>query len=116
MGKPVRGLPVPEVCPRKGGEIVPIKWNALKVAEAVDEVEALIDEAEPILAEAEQKARQSRGIPNLPEYMQERFGRLIFTIERRENIRLAIANVRKNIPEGAVRAERERGSQQGLGL
>ena len=95
---------------------MPIRWSTLKVAEAVDEIEALLNEAEPILAEAEQQARQSRGIPNLPEYMQERLGRLIFTIERRENIRLAIANVRKNIPEGAVEAERERGSQQGLGL
>lgn len=95
---------------------MPIRWSALKVAEAVDEVEALIDEAEPILAQAEQKARQARGIGNLPEYMQERFSRLVFTIERRHDIRLAIANVRKNIPEGAVEAERERGSQQGLEL
>jgi len=116
ISKPIRGLPVPEVCPEKGGEIVPIRWSALKVADAVDEVEALIDEAEPILAEAEQKARQSRGIPNLPEYMLWRLGRLKFTIERRQDIRLAIANIRKTIPEGAVGAEQERGSQQGLRL
>jgi hypothetical protein len=103
-----------KVCPRKGGEIVPIRWSALKVAEAMDEVETLLNEAEPILAKAEQKASQARDIPNLPEYMQERFGRLILTIERRQDIRLAIDNVRTNIPEGAVEAEQERGSQLSL--
>jgi hypothetical protein len=76
----------------------------------------LVNEAEPILAQAEQKARQARDILNLPGYVDDRLSRLIFTIERRQDIRLAIANVRKSIPEGAVKAERERGSQQGLGL
>jgi hypothetical protein len=105
-----------KVCPEKGGEIVSIRWSALKVAEAMDEVEALLNEAEPILAEAEQKASQARDTPNLPEYTQERLGRLRFTIEHRQALRLAIANVRKSIPEGAVEAEQERGNQQGLEL
>jgi len=46
---------------------VAIRWSALQVAEAMDEVEALINEAEPILAEAEQRGRQAKGIRNLPE-------------------------------------------------
>jgi hypothetical protein len=95
---------------------MPIRWSALEVVEAMHEVEALINQAEPFLAEAAEKARQAKGIQNLPEYMQQRLGRLIFTIDRRQDIRLAIANTRKTLPEGAVEAERKRGPQQQLSL
>lgn len=93
---------------------MPIRWSAVQVAEAMDEIEALIDEAEPFLAEAEKKAGQVRGIRNLPEYMMDRLGRLKFTIERRRDIRLTIARVREEIPQGAVEAERNRGEQFSL--
>lgn len=93
-----------------------IRWSAVQVAEAMDEIEALINEAEPFLAEAEQKARQAKGIRNLPEYMQQRLGRLIFTIERRQGIRGAINNIRKEVPQGAVEAEHRRGPQQQFSL
>ena len=93
-----------------------IRWSALEVAEVMNEVEALINQAEPFLAEAEEKAKQAKEIRNLPEYMMEHLGRLIFTIERRQDIRLAIANTRKTLPEGAVEAERKRGPQQQLSL
>ena len=95
---------------------MPIRWSAVQVAEAMDEVEALINQAEPFLAEAEEKARQAKGIWNLPEYMGERLGRLKFTIERRQDIRLAIARIREDIPQGALEAERNRGPQQQLSL
>jgi len=95
---------------------VAIRWSALQVAEAMDEVEALINEAEPFLAEAEQRARQAQGIRNLPEYMQQRLGRLIFTIDRRQDMRGAIGHVRTSIPEGALEAERNRGPQQQFSL
>ena len=48
---------------------MPIRWSAVSVAEAMDEIEALINQAEPFLAEAEEKAGQAKGIRNLPEYM-----------------------------------------------
>ena len=96
---------------------MPIKWSAVKVSEAMDEVQQQLDLAESFLAEAEEKARKATSIPGLPDYMDQRLGRLIFTIKRREDMKAAIETVRKDIPDGAIEAELERtkhGSQQGL--
>ena len=96
---------------------MPIKWSAVKVSEAMDEVLQQLDLAESFLAEAEEKARAATRIPDLPDYMGQRLGRLIFTIERRSDMKAAIKSVREDIPGGAIEAERERtkhGSQQGL--
>ena len=96
---------------------MPIKWSAVKVSEAMDEVEQQLNLAASFLAEAEEKARVATRIPDLPDYMNQRLGRLIFTIERSEDMKAAIESVRKDIPDGAIEAERERtkhGSQQGL--
>ncbi len=96
---------------------MPIKWSAVKVSEAMDKVQQQLDLAESFLAEAEEKAREATSIPNLPDYMHQRLSRLIFTVERREDMKAAIESVRNNLPDGAIEAERERtkhGSQQGL--
>ena len=96
---------------------MPIKWNALKVSQAMDEVETQLDLAESFLADAEEKARKAKTIPNLPQYLDQRLNRLIDTIERREVMRHAIEGVLKAIPEGAVEEQREKakyGSQQSL--
>jgi len=96
---------------------VPIKWNALKVSQAMDEVETQLDLAESFLAEAEAKARRAKTIPKLPQYLDQRLNRLIDTIERRQSMRYAIEGVHKAIPEGAIETEREKakyGSQQSL--
>ena len=96
---------------------MPIKWSAVKVSEAMDEVQQQLDLAESFLAEAEEKAREATRIPNLPDYMAQRLGRLIFTVEHREAMKSAIESVLQAIPEGAIEAERERtkhGSQQPL--
>jgi hypothetical protein len=95
---------------------MPIKWSALEVAEAMDEVEELASKAEPFLADAEARVRKATGITNLPEYMSQRFRRLIYTIEYRQNIPTFIARIRESIPKGAVEAERQTGRQQSLGL
>ncbi|MBA7605052.1 hypothetical protein ES703_12180 [subsurface metagenome] len=95
---------------------MPIKWSALEVAEAMDEVGKLLDQAEPYLAEAQEKVRKATGIAYLPQYLDQRLGRLIYTIEARENIRRAITGIRNCIPEGAVEADRQAGKQRGLGL
>jgi len=95
---------------------MPIRWSALAVSEAMDEVEELARKAEPFLAEAEARVRKATGIINLPEYMSQRFQRLIYIIEYRQNILTSIAKIRENIPEGVIEADRQARRQQSLGL
>jgi len=95
---------------------MPIRWSALQVAEAMDEVECLFNQAEPILADAKAKAGKATGITNLPQYMLERLHRLIYTIDRSQDIRSAIARIREDIPQDAIVAERQAGKQQGFDL
>lgn len=95
---------------------MPIRWSALEVAEAMDEVESLLDQAEPFLADAQSKAEKALGIAYLPQYMDQRLHRLIYTIERRQDIRSAIATIRNSIPPDAIIAERQAGKQQSLEL
>ena len=49
------GLPMPW----EGGEIVPIKWSALKVSEAADKIEELINQAAEPLEQARIVAQRS---------------------------------------------------------
>ena len=96
---------------------MPIKWSAVKVSEAMDEVEHQVILAEAFFAEAKAKAREARDIANLPLYMDDRLRRLIGDIERIDNVKSAIASVRNAIPDGAIEAEREsarHGSMQSL--
>ena len=95
---------------------MPIKWSALKVSEAMDEVEHQISLAGVFLAEAEAKAEEARNIANLPQYMDERLIRVIFQIERIDYAKDAIKAVRKAIPNEAIEAKREQGKQRQLGL
>jgi hypothetical protein len=83
-----------------------IKWSALEVSDAMDEVKKLISQAEPFLAEAEAKAADALSIPRLPQYMEQRIGSLKVTIQRRESMTDSIETVRMNLPAGAVEAER----------
>lgn len=94
-----------------------IKWSAVKVSEAMDEVESQLNLAEAFLAEAEEIARQATGISNLPQYLTQRLHRLIYTIEYRDRMKAAIEAVRTAIPEEAIKAEQTKakhGSQQSL--
>ena len=96
---------------------MPIKWSAVKVSEAMDEVEHQIELAESFLDEAKQKVEAARKIADLPQYVDQRLIHLICDIERIDNARSAIEAVRKSIPDGAIETERERlknGSQQSL--
>jgi hypothetical protein len=96
---------------------MPIKWSAVKVGEAMDEVERQINLAEAFLAEAKAKAGAARGIASLPQYVGQRLIRLIGDIERIDSVRSGIDTVRKSIPSGAIEAEQERlkkGNQQPL--
>jgi len=96
---------------------MPIKWSAVKVSEAMDEVQAQVKLAEVFFAEARAKASVAFNIANLPQYMGDRIRRLIDQIGRIDNVKDAITSVRLSIPEGAIEAERDRGkygSQQSL--
>ena len=96
---------------------MPIRWSAVKVSQAMDEVEAQISLADQFFAEALKKANEARKIPNLPQYIDHRLIGLISEIERIDRIKDRITSVRKDIPDGAIEAERESqkyGSQQSL--
>ena len=95
---------------------MPIRWSAVEVAEAMDEVEVLLDQAEPFLAEAETRAGKATGIHNLPEYISQRVHRLIFTIEDRRRMPTAVSGVRNAIPEDALAAERQSSRTERLDL
>jgi len=96
---------------------MPIKWSAIKVSEAMDDIERQINLAESFLAEARVKAEAARAIADLPQYVDQRLIRLTYDIGRIDNVKSSIEAVRQSIPEGAIEAERERlknGSQQSL--
>ena len=96
---------------------MPIKWSAVKVSEAMDDVERQINLAESFLTEAKVKAETARAIANLPQYIDQRLIRLTYDIQRIDNVRSTIEAVLKSIPDGAIETERERlknGNQQSL--
>jgi len=96
---------------------MPIKWSAVKVSEAMDEVEQQVLLADSFIAEARVKVAQARKIANLPQYIDQRLCRLDDQLERLDYIKQAITRVRENIPAEAIGAEREQakyGSQQSL--
>lgn len=95
---------------------MPIKWSALAVCEAMDEVEVLLVQAALPLAEAKTRVEKATGIAHLPGYMEQRLRRLLFTIDRMQDVRGAIARVREVIPQDALTAERQAGKQQLLEL
>jgi hypothetical protein len=88
---------------------MPIKWSAVKVNEAMDEVEKQVFFADQFIAEAKVKAEEAKKIANLPQYVEQRINRLIDQLDRMETIKVAIESVRKDIPDGAIEAEREAG-------
>jgi len=96
--------------PRREVIQMPIRWSALQVSEALDEVEGQMALAKAFLDAAKAKVREARTIPKLAGYMDDRLGRISFEIIRiEERIAEAIASTRKAIPEGAVERDRKRG-------
>ena len=93
---------------------MPIRWSALRVSEAMDEVERQIDAAQPFFDVAKDKAREAKTIPNLPGHMNDRLSRLIWDIDRIQAVRAAIASVRRDIPSEALNAERNMPGQPAL--
>jgi O-succinylbenzoate synthase len=97
---------------------MPIKWSAVKVSEAMDEVELQLSCAQPFIDQALATVQKARRIPNLAGYMGDRLARVEWDIKEKFNrIKVGIEAVRNAIPEGAIEEERERlkhGSQQSL--
>ena len=96
---------------------MPIKWSAVKVSEAMDEVEAQVLLADQFIAEAKTKVEAAKKIPDLPQYMEHRLSRLTDQLDRMDYIKSAIETVRKDIPDGAMETEQEsskHGSTQSL--
>ena len=86
---------------------MPIKWSAVKVSEAMDEVEQQVILADQFIAEARVKVAQAQKIANLPQYIDQKLSRLDDQLGRLESIKQAITRVREDIPDGAIEAERE---------
>jgi len=76
------------------------------VSEAMDMVEDFVNQASDPLERAKIVANEARNIPNLPQYLDQRLVRLITDIERIDYIKSSINAVRKDLPDGAVEAER----------
>ena len=100
---------------------MPIKWNALQVAEAMKMVEEYVNQAIEPLEQAKLVATEAKKIPNLPGYIDQHLSRLISEIERVTggvlswnqqpypgNVRAAISSVRESIPAGAVEADQHK--------
>ena len=77
------------------------------VSEAMDMVEEFVNQAADPLEQAKIVAHEARNIPNLPQYLDQRLVRLVCDIERIDYIKSSITAVRKDLPDGAVEAERK---------
>jgi hypothetical protein len=84
---------------------LPIKWSAVKVSKAMYEVEKQVFLADQFIVEAKARAEEAKKIDNLPEYISQRINRLIYQLERTEGVKESIESVRKNVPDGAIKAE-----------
>jgi hypothetical protein len=93
---------------------MPIRWSALKVSEAADMIAKVIEEAAEPLERIRIIAREARKLPNLPQYMDWEFSRIIGEVDRVVGgsqwesvgrLRAGVEGIRKNLPAGAVEAE-----------
>ncbi|MFC2047929.1 hypothetical protein ACFLSK_00660 [Chloroflexota bacterium] len=89
---------------------MPIKWNALRVSEAMDMVEEFISQADEPLEQAKLVANEARSIPNLPQYLDQRLVQLIINIERIDYIKSSIEAVRRDLPDEAIESEKKAAS------
>ena len=89
---------------------MPIKWSAVRVSQAMDEVEAQLNLAQSFIDEALAKVQEARRIPNLASYVDDRLARVQSDIvDKFGRLKAGVASVRAAIPEGAIEAEREAG-------
>jgi|GEM_PF-714101 len=79
---------------------MPVRWNTLKVSQAVDRVEEQVNQARPFLEMAKEEARKALTIPNLPQYIEVEVrslaGQCASAIWR---IETDIGRIRRDIPQ-----------------
>ncbi len=95
---------------------MPIKWSAMRVSEEANMIEEFVKQAARSLEQARTIAREALKLPNLPQYIEWDFNRIIGEIDRAigggqyeliGRIRAGIESVRKDLPEGSVEEERD---------
>ena len=89
---------------------MPVRWNALQLSRAMDDVEDLVNRAQTFLDEARDKAMEATRIPNLPNYMLDYLTGLIYNLERTKTIKSAISWVQQHIPKDVLE-ERQKNAQ-----
>lgn len=105
---------------------MPIKWNPLKVNEAMDRVEEQVNQVIEPLEKARIVAREALNIPNLPQYVTQHINRIIGDIDQAVGgsqwnttgrLKVGIQSVRNDLPKEAIEEEKkklESGSQLSL--
>ena len=105
---------------------MPIKWNPLKVNEAMDKVEEQVNQVIEPLELARLAARETLNIPNLPQYVTQHINRIIGDIDQAigggqwnqtGRLKGGIQSVRNDLPREAIEEEKkklESGSQLSL--
>ena len=105
---------------------MPIKWNAMRVMEAVDILEKHINAAVEPLECARKVAKAALEIPQLPQYVDQHFLGLIGEIGRAiggshfepvGRLKARLESIRDSVPKDALEAEAKKakyGSQQNL--
>jgi len=108
---------------------MPIRWNALKVKEAIDMLEEFVSQAAEPLECAQTVAREAKNLPNLPQYIEQGINSILNELERvtgrdvtlthynpdteeyshpvehsEGSIKRAIQRLREDIPAEAVKA------------
>ena len=88
---------------------MPIRWNASKVSDGLDEMERLLGEAEPLLRQMEAKAEETSELPKVPEYISQPLKSLAWEMrERLDRYRQRIESIKGHIPEDALKKHRSR--------
>ena len=97
---------------------MPIRWSAVRVSEAVDEIEELTKSMGATLWQIRGKAQELRRIPNLPGYIAQPTAAMASRVDNFNTyLKGYIERIRDHIPKDALEDERkalEYGSQQSL--
>ena len=95
---------------------MPIRWSPAKVSEAADMMEEFVNKAAEPLEQVRIVGGEARKIANLPQYIDQDLTRIIGEIDRAiggsqfepvGRLRAGIAAIRKDLPEGSIKAEQE---------
>jgi len=97
---------------------MPIRWSAVRVNEAVDEIEELTNSIRPTLWQIWEKAQELRRIPDLPGYIDQPTAAMTNKVDNfNAYLKGYIERIRNLIPEDALEEERKAlgyGKQQSL--